>query len=285
MATHGRNPAIVHFDARTRPAVLVSYAYLQTWADAATRASVCYRHWMMDSGAYTAWTRGKPVVLEEYTAVCRDMMQADPSLREVIGLDVIGSWRQSQRNCERMWQAGVPAIPVYHLGEPEDLLVGYARDYPKVCVGGVYLLKGKEEKRRYVEQAFARVWPCALHALAVSGVEEGLMAPWHSMDSSSAFRGANGFGTWRGYSGVRPRKRWQRPRPLPNEHDHDVRVEVDYYIKGEALMRHRWAREMAEVSARLTAAGWRGYRGGDDDANVCEGPGDRPGRALLAAGT
>ena len=259
MASHGNNPSIHHFDEDCKPAILVSYAYLQSWADAATRAAVCHRHWMMDSGAYTAWTKGKPVVLDEYTAVCRDLLAADPKLLEVIGLDVIGSWRDTQRNVTRMWAQGVPAIPVYHLGEPEDVLRGYARDYPKVCVGGVYLLKGQEEKRRYIETVFAKVWPCALHALAVSGVDEGLIAPWHSMDSSSAFRGANGFGTWRGYSGPRPSQRWRRLRPLPAGYDHDVRVEVSYYLKGEETLRHRWAREMAEVAARLRAASWRGY--------------------------
>jgi hypothetical protein len=281
MASHGHNPSIDHFDEAHKPAILISYAYLQSWAEKERRDGVCHRHWMMDSGAYTAWTLGKPVVLEEYMAVCRDLLAADPKLLEVIGLDVIGSWRGTKRNVERMWQAGIPAIPVYHLGEPEDVLVGYARDYPKVCVGGVYLLKGREDKRRYVETVFAKTWPCALHALAVSGVTDGLLAPWHSMDSSSAFRGANGYGTWRGFSGTRGQK-WQRLRPLPADYDHDVRAEITHYLKGENMLRHRWARQMAEVTARLRAANWRGYEGEANNDDVHQGAGHGAGAAPLA---
>lgn len=283
LATEGHaGRSLSCLDERHKPALLVSYAYLRGWQEMSR--TVCFRHWCMDSGAFTAWTKGKPVVLEDYIAVCRDLLQSDPRLREVIALDVIGSWQRSKRNVERMWAAGLPVIPVYHLGEPEDLWRGYAQDYPKVCLGGVYLLKGMEDKRRYVDRAFSLAWPCAVHALAVTDERVMLMAPFHSVDASSWRRGPSGFGTWRSYSGVRPTLRWRRLRARKV---YDLRHEVAWYLRMEERMQHRWRPEMAEVAARLRRAGWRGYEGGDDGTTtdgtaVHDGPGQGRGPAPLA---
>jgi hypothetical protein len=40
---------------------------------------------------------------------------------------------------------------------------------------------------------------------------------------------------------------------------YDLRPEVRFYLELENEMRWKWQREMVEVEARLTAAGWRGY--------------------------
>jgi hypothetical protein len=179
LATNGNAGYLSCLDAAHCPALLVSYALMESWPS--RKAAVTYRKWCMDSGAFSVLYSGRTISLDNYIPFCRDMLAADPTLAEVFALDVIRDWRQGLVNVERMWAAGVPAIPVYHIGEPEDVLIGYARDYPKVGIGGLGWLKGKKQRLQYMDQVFARVWPCALHGLAVTDEESLFAVPWHCM--------------------------------------------------------------------------------------------------------
>lgn len=244
-----------NLDEAHRPSLLVSYALLRSekrradWVALLRR--ICYRSWCLDSGAFSAWNSGTPISLDEYIPVARDLWQADPSLDMVFGLDVIGGtgWRETVRNCERMWAAGVPAVPTYHAGDPTRVLVSMARDYPKVALGGMVPLKGST-KRKFVDQCFSRIWPCAVHGFGV-GTEELLQAvPWHSVDASSLESGPLKFGTWRSY-GARAK--------LSVRGCTDLRAEVGWLLRQEAGAQRRWATEMGELTTRLRVAGWRGY--------------------------
>jgi hypothetical protein len=280
VATTGESAMLQYLDAAHRPALLISMYYLwgisgyvkrpveTAWVPT-FRDRTCYRHWCLDSGAYSVAWAGATIDLADYIAVATELWQADPTLHELFALDVFTSWRQGKANTERMWRAGLPAIPVYHVGDPVDLLVGYARDYPKIAIGGMAHLKG-QTKRQFVEQCFQRVWPCAVHGLALSRTDLCMAAPWHSVDASSAEVGPRKFGMWRSYAGSAP-----GAAKLSVRSYYDIRPEIAWYQDLEAKMQWKWRAEMAEVERRLTAAGWRGY---DEAATtaVCEGPGDRP---------
>jgi hypothetical protein len=148
-----------HFNEDDRsPALLVSYVYVQPFLRHKHRYH--YRDWVMDSGAFSAHMSGTKIELQAYIDKCRALLETDPSLTEVFALDVIGDWRASLKNTEEMWRQGIGAIPCYHLGEPQDVLTGIARDYPKIAVGGVV---GYKHKDKWAEQIFARVWPCKIH--------------------------------------------------------------------------------------------------------------------------
>lgn len=189
-ASYSNSPILAYLDAQHRPAMLMSFFYLwgsggfrkrpveQSWM--VWQKKTCYRHWILDSGAYSAWSMGAKLDLDDYIAVAKDVWQADPTLHELFGLDVFNSWRQGKANLEKMWRAGLPAIPVYHVGDPVDLLIGYAQDYPKIAIGGMAHLRGST-KLQFVEQCFQRVWPCAIHGLALSRTDLCMAAPWHCM--------------------------------------------------------------------------------------------------------
>src|SRR6185437_11816734 len=160
-----------------RPALLVSYVYLAPFLK--NRHRYRYRDWVMDSGAFSAHNSGTGVRLADYTDCCLRLLAEDPTLTEVFALDVIGDWKASLKNCEAMWAAGVPAVPCYHVGEPESVLLGLARDYPKIALGGCV---GYRDKDLFAANCFARVWPKAVHGFGF-GSEKSLMAlPWHSVD-------------------------------------------------------------------------------------------------------
>ena len=217
------------------PSILVSYPYLPFFLR--HRSRVRLRSWMLDSGAYSAWNSGKVTDLDAYIRVCQELLATDPQLTEVVGLDVIGDWRAGLRNVERMWAAGVPAIPTYHITEPEDLLVGLARDYPKIAVGGTARLRGPA-KLRFAEQAFARVWPKPIHGLAVGGRDVLLAVPWHSADASNWEANPGRFGKWQAFGGANLGLRGGRQ---------DLRAEVAWYLELERIARFKWRREMTRL--------------------------------------
>lgn len=223
------------------PSLLVSYYYLANFAR--HRHRYRFRDWVLDSGAYSAHNCGATIRLDEYIDSCKMLISTDPSLTEVFALDVIGDWRAGARNTGAMWARGVPAVPTFHPGEPWDLLKGYARDYPKVALGGVVGWPAAK-KRAFVGQCFARVWPKAVHGLGMSGEDMLLRFPFHSVDATNWEVGPCRFGRWASYGG----KLSVRGGGL------DLRAEVEWYRRLERRARARWEREMRQIPGYGTAA-------------------------------
>lgn len=215
------------------PALLVSYVYLPvvepllgTWA---------YRDWVMDSGAFSAHNSGTVINLQDYIDACKRLRDSGTRLTEVFALDVIGDWRASMRNTEEMWRQGVEAIPCYHWGEPEDVLLGMARDYPKIALGGVALrVEGK--KLPWARRCFDRVWPKRVHGFAFSGERSVMALPWDSVDATNWELGPAAFGSWKTIG----KGSWRGSRQ-------NLRAEVQWYLDLERRARERWAQTWAGV--------------------------------------
>lgn len=221
---------------QSRPALLVSYVYLKSFLT--NRHRYHYRDWVLDSGAFSAHNSGTEIKLQDYIDVCKRLMAEDPTLTEIYSLDVIGDWRASQKNTEIMWQQGVEAIPCYHAGEPESVLKGLAKDYPKIALGGV-ALKGQGAKLKWASQCFARVWPKKIHGFAYGAKESILTLPWHSVDATSWELRPLAFGYWQSFGAtlsVRGSKQ-------------NLRCEVEWYLKLERRAQQRWAKEMRQLDA------------------------------------
>jgi len=233
-------------DYKPYAAMLCSYFYL--WKFDMIRGEspgIAMRDWSMDSGAFTAWAQGEKIDLEAYTRTCVERFRADPALVEVFVLDAIDDPEQTLANVEWMWKHGVPAIPVYHYGEPEKYLLHYAQHYPKLALGGVASLRGGD-RHKWMRQCFARVWPALVHGFAVTAETDLLCVPWDSVDSSS-WQGPAQYGLSKAFNvnsggNVRGRKAKMRSsyRAL-------ARPEVDWYLNLElkAKGRHRGALEEA----------------------------------------
>ena len=215
------------------PGLLISYVYLAPFLKLQSR--YVYRDWVLDSGAFSAHRSGVEIKLDEYIAKARELLASDPRLTEVYALDVIGDWRASLKNTEAMWAGGVEAIPCYYAGEPWDVLVGMARDYPKVALGGMAMQK-VGAKQRWAEQCFSRIWPKKIHGFGY-GAERYIKAlPFHSTDATSWETGPCQFGTWHGYRGAQIRG--------IRGSNQNLRVEVEHYLRTEREARSRWAKEM-----------------------------------------
>jgi len=220
------------------PSLLVSYYYLDAFLKA--RPNYQFRSWVMDSGAFSAQNSGKKIDLQAYIECCKEMQARDPLLVEVFALDVIGDWRASLKNYEEMWRQGVEAIPCWHKGEPWDALMGLAKDYPKIALGGLVGTPAKA-KRKIIEQAFARVWPKPIHGFGLCSQDLVLGFPFHTVDATNWELGPCAFGNWHTFGKLSLRGSKQ---PL--------RAEVEWHLKLEEDARRRWRREMERIGARTS---------------------------------
>lgn len=208
--------------------LLISYAYLQRIPVLATRIAT----WMMDSGAFTAHTLGKPVDLDDFIRACQLWSAVDSRLTEIIALDVIGDHRATMRNAVIMQQRGVDAIPTVHVGatraQVDDL-----RGHRKIAIGGL-VGRSSQEKRRFCALVFERLWPVRVHALGVSS--PGLLTefPFDSADSADWINSPTRWGRWKSMPGFVP----------PRGPSRDVSSEIRWYLDLEAQLRVRWGSQL-----------------------------------------
>lgn len=221
----------------TYPALLVAYVQLHLFEK--FRHTYHFRDWVMDSGAFSAFNSGAEIKLQDFIDCCKRYRERDPSLTEIYALDVIGDWKASLHNTEEMWRQGVEAIPCYHWGEPWDVLVGMARDYPKVALGGVAQLRSPQKVRDWVGQCFARIWPKKVHGFAM-GTEKAIMSmPFHSTDATN----------WE----LRPRKfgiydYFGRGSRIPVRGGaRNLKLEILRYLDMEKRAREKWRKQMKEI--------------------------------------
>lgn len=214
------------------PAVLVSYYYFRQWQQ--IKNQVSFRFWVLDSGAFSAHNSGAVIKLPDFIRLCQMLKATDTTLREVYSLDVIGDWRASESNCRAMWRAGIEAIPCYHHGEPWDVLLGLARDYPKIALGGAVGLG--HAKTTWAKQCFDKVWPAKIHGFGFGSEKALSQFPFHSVDATNWFM-SPAHQRWGAYG-----KMTVKTGPVK-----DLRAQVRYYLRLEHQARGRWAAKMAEL--------------------------------------
>jgi hypothetical protein len=247
----GKRKSVPILPRTLRPSLLVSFVYLKAFTH--HKGSYVYRDWALDSGAFSAHSMGINIDLDEYIDTCKELNRNDPTLTEIFSLDVIGDWRASLKNVERMWKRGVKAIPCYHVGEPKDVLINLAKDYPKVALGGAV---GYGRKEHWAKSCFGLVWPKKLHGFGFGGEKSILNLPWHSVDATNWETTPCKFGIWRSFGRQHLRIRGS---------SQDLTNEIKYYLDLEAKARQRWKKEMGLLNdlgptIRLVERGSRGKR-------------------------
>lgn len=212
----------------SKPSVLVSFAYRKAWA------KICdldlWREVVLDSGAFTAHKTGERIDVVELAEWILAERARDSRVTEAFTLDVIGgSWRESLANTERLRQLGVEdVIPVYHVGEPTDVLVSLCRDYPKVGLGGAV---GYRRRVEWAALCFRAVWPKRLHGLGFGETSLDRL-PFHSIDNSSWDMSPSAFGFYHSIGATLPTRHTARS---------NYRAEIEFYLAEEARWRRWWS--------------------------------------------
>lgn len=149
---------------------------------------------MLDSGAFTAWTKGIHIDIDKYIQFVKDHSY----LFDIcINLDVIGDPEGSWKNWKYMKDSGVLAMPVYHNGAPEKYLKRYMRYTDYIGFGAIAKLSTKQRIL-----GLRRIWDTYLqddkgtplkkvHGLGLAAVKIMYNFPWYSVDSASCVKAAS----------------------------------------------------------------------------------------------
>lgn len=172
--------------------LLLSYAFhADTKLDAVRRDLVCGLL-MIDSGAFTAHTKGRPVSLDAY-AVYLERWRG--CWDHAVTLDVIGDGKASAANTRKLHARGLPVMPVFTRGDSVAEFDAMVRDVGYVCVGGlVGLPKAVQIKRVGLLQRRAQNLGGGIHALGIGSMDTLRATRPYSADASSV-SGAFRFGS------------------------------------------------------------------------------------------
>ena len=111
---------------------------------------------MLDSGAFTAFTKGVTIPCDEYARYVNKYRHAFSVCAsiDVIGRD-IASAQGSFRNLVKLRRLGADVLPIWHVREGEDVLDYYVQDgEPYIGIGGMVPEKG----RAYLQRRLDHVW-------------------------------------------------------------------------------------------------------------------------------
>lgn len=139
---------------------------------------------MLDSGAYSEMTRGKAVDLEAYIAYVQQHGAAYDIIAnlDVISGDVKERVDAGMRNLQRMRDAKIDALPVFHQGEPWSVLTDLA-SCGKVGLGFQRPIKCGEE---FLSECFSRLPAKTLvHGFAMANEKFTGRYPFTSVDTAT----------------------------------------------------------------------------------------------------
>lgn len=151
----------------------------------------------LDSGGFTMAQGGEPVTIEEYSAFLKEW---EGYFDFVANLDVIGgtdSHVLSSENQRALEELGHEPTPIYHYGEPFEVLEELVRSYNYIGLGGLVRPGlAKVKKLNWLTRCFSIVNDQSqIHGYGVSDLEMVKQFPWYSVDSSTWLSGTR-FGEW-----------------------------------------------------------------------------------------
>lgn len=156
----------------------------------------------LDSGAYSAWSRGTVIDLDEYIEFIKaniEMLDAYASLDVIPGkpgaiatqIERDAAAQQSWRNYLYMVEDGLQPIPVYHYGEHErflDRMLQHGCDY--IGIGGLVGVPGPL-RLQWLDRVFDRLTDAEgmpivkTHGFGMTAIPLIFRYPWHSVDSTT----------------------------------------------------------------------------------------------------
>jgi len=151
----------------------------------------------LDSGAYSAWTQGIEINIQDYI----DFIKQHQDIIDIYAnLDVIsidgkrGSKLTAEltlKNQKIMEEAGLRPLPVFHIGEPFEYLEYYIKRYDYIGLGGMVgvprntlILWLDECFDKYIcdEKGMPKV---KIHGFGLTSFSLMLRYPWYSCDSTA----------------------------------------------------------------------------------------------------
>jgi hypothetical protein len=172
--------------------VLLSYAFHNKTDLAKVRSRLVCGRMMIDSGAFTAFTTGKTISLQEYAEY---LQHWEGHWDHAVTLDVIGDPAESRKQTQKLHAMGINVMPVFTRGDTIAEFDAMVKECGYVCVGGlVGLPPALVERRATLLQRRAEENGGGIHALGVGAIPTLSRAKPYSADASNV-SGAFRFGT------------------------------------------------------------------------------------------
>lgn len=172
--------------------LLLSYAFHNRTDLAKVRKDLVCGRMLIDSGAFTAFTTGRVIHLDEYAEFLEHWQG---SWDHAMTLDVIGDPEKTAAQTRVLHMRGIPVMPVFTKGGTLADFDAMVKDVGYVAVGGTVGLGTKHQCARVTMlQRRALDLGGGIHALGVGALSTLRQAKPYSADASS-ISGAFRFGT------------------------------------------------------------------------------------------
>lgn len=181
---------------------LTSFEYLSLSAGKLKVIKPSDFRFFLDSGAYSAWSRGTVIDLDEYIAFIKqniDLIEVYASLDVIPGVPGRNA-TEAERNeaAEQSWKNylymvgdGLDPLPVYHYGEDMRFLERMLEHkIPYIGIGGLVGIPG-ERRRLWLDRVFDRITDqegrplVKTHGFGMTSVPLIFRYPWFSVDSTT----------------------------------------------------------------------------------------------------
>ena len=141
----------------------------------------------LDSGAYSAFTKGIKINIDEYIEFIK---KHEKILTTYSVLDVIGNPEVTQKNQEYMEAQGLKPLPCFHYGESFEYLKAMTK-YDYLALGGmVPLALHKTKLIAFLNNCFSIIGKKKVHGFGMTNMTILKLFPFYSVDSTSWLGGS-----------------------------------------------------------------------------------------------
>lgn len=172
---------------------LESYLYFKTaknFEKKATEWGINRNNLMLDSGAFTAFTLGTIINIEDYIEFIRTV-----GVKKYATLDVIGDPEKTLQNWLCMKSRGLNPLPVIHYGVSDKYFDIYLKEHKvkDIALGGlVPYAKQKVKLKRWLDYSFSKIkpyFPVKTHLFGITTEWVLRRYPLYSCDSTGWLAG------------------------------------------------------------------------------------------------
>ena len=136
----------------------------------------------IDSGAFSAWTRGVSIDIDKYAAFIKKHLS---HIEVYANLDVIGDAKATAKNQAYLESKGLKPLATFHIGSLYSELEKMVKQYEYLALGG---LVGVTQKRRikHLDKCFRIIRLNAkVHGFGIGDLKLLLRYPFYSVDNTN----------------------------------------------------------------------------------------------------
>ena len=235
--------------------ILVAYPYFDkkvlTVLKAFERENPGIIRLMIDSGAFTAYTTGKVIPLEEYLSFIDSVKESGIPIYKYYMLDVIGDPEATMENYKEMLKRGYDPMPVITFNETPESINEYYKTTDYISLGGLQF-KSFKEQVRLIANFTKVIKDRKYHILGLTGGRIVKTFRPYSCDSSS-FSMAARYGNLSFYKGMGKFETFNRTDFVNKPPQYLARAIANAGFKASDLAREKNWRGANSISRKLSA--------------------------------